>query len=559
MMKVFGSVVMILMVLTADIVFAAESDDKLLKILNEELKREQNGLKNEKYPPYFISYRIAESKQVFCLGSMGTLIQSDTIHQRILQTNVRIGNYQHDNTRDVQELGVPVGESIQFLTLEDIEEPIKMAIWQSTDQAYTSALDNYQSLLLNKKFEEQDTIPDFIKQDSLNYYEDAVNIESFNFEEWNKKVKKYSELLNQDPNILSGTAQLRFIMDRRYYFSSEGVSIVHNSVKCYLSVNGTINGIDNVPVQLSIQHYAPVPDSLPNEEVIIKQVKDLVSKLNELRNAPYAEPYEGPAILSANASGVFFHEIFGHRIEGQRMRSDHDGQTFKNKIGYSVLPKEFTVISDPTASYFDDLMLSGNYLYDDQGVKSQRVTVVENGILKEFLMSRTPLSQSSRSNGHGRCELGNSPVARQSNLIIQSNEQYSMEKLRKMLIKECKRQKKPYGYYFAEVTGGFTNTSRYNPNAFEVIPVEVYRIYADGSPDELVRGVNLIGTPLAMFAEIEAAGDSYEVFNGFCGAESGSIPVSAVAPALFVKQIETQREPTYKLKPALLSRPDLKQ
>ena len=537
----------------------AQTNDSLLQYLSSELNREWNVLKKEQYPPYYISYRVIESRQVYCLGSFGSLINSDTIHNRILQTNVRIGEYDKDNTRAVQEMGVPIGESVQFIPLENISEPIKMAMWQATDQAYSSALNSYQNLLLNKKFEEQDTVPDFTKEVSETYYEKPIDFGSFNFSAWNDKVKLYSKYLTRDPKILSGSAQLRFMMERKYFYSSEGSSVVQNMVKCYLSINATMNGSDNVPVSLTLQHYYPSPDMLASDADIKREIDDLLLKLNELRNASYAEPFEGPAILSAKAAGVFFHEIFGHRIEGQRLRSEIDGQTFKNKVGDIVLPKNFTVISDPTITKYQDLLLSGNYKYDDQGIASRKVTVVENGILKEFLMSRTPIDKNSQSNGHGRCEFGNSPVARQSNLIIQSNDQYPMDKLRKLLIKECKKQKKEYGYYFAEVTGGFTNTSRFNPNAFEVIPLEVYKVFVDGRPDELVRGVNLIGTPLAMFAEIMATGDKYEVFNGFCGAESGSIPVSAVAPALFVKQIETQREPTFKLKPTVLDRPGINQ
>ena len=125
-----------------------------------------------------------------------------------------------------------------------------------------------------------------------------------------------------------------------------------------------------------------------------------------------------------------------------------------------------------------------------------------------------------------------------------------------MLIKECKKQGKAYGYLFRDVMGGFTNTARYMPNAFNIFPTEVYRIYTDGRPDELVRGVDLIGTPLAMFSEIAAAGNKPGVFHGFCGAESGSVPVSAIAPALLVKKIETQKKMKSQLDETILPRPD---
>jgi TldD protein len=110
-----------------------------------------------------------------------------------------------------------------------------------------------------------------------------------------------------------------------------------------------------------------------------------------------------------------------------------------------------------------------------------------------------------------------------------------------MLISEVKRQGKKFGLFFDDISGGFTNTTRYSPQAFQVTPVIVYRVYTDGRPDELVRGVDLIGTPLTSFSKIIAADDKPEIFNGFCGAESGFIPVSAISPAILISQIEVQK------------------
>ncbi|MFT7161711.1 MAG: TldD protein, partial [Bacteroidia bacterium] len=211
---------------------------------------------------------------------------------------------------------------------------------------------------------------------------------------------------------------------------------------------------------------------------------------------------------------------------------------------------------DPSMTKYGDQDLIGHYKFDDEGVKAQKVRVVEEGILKSFLMSRSPLENFESSNGHGRSQAGLKPVARQSNLIIESSEPLNEKKLRKMLVEECIEQGKEFGYYFVDVTGGFTRTDRYNTNSFNIMPTLVYKIYADKRPDELVRGVDLIGTPLTMFAEIFATGSKKSTFTGICGAESGGVPVSATAPALFVKRIETQKKPSGSGKNLpLLSRP----
>ena len=246
----------------------------------------------------------------------------------------------------------------------------------------------------------------------------------------------------------------------------------------------------------------------------------MVEILLALVKAPLAEPYTGPAILSGRASAVFFHEIFGHRIEGQRQKNEDEAQTFKKRVNQAVLPEFLNVYSDPSLKTHARTELVGYYPYDDEGVKARRVTVVDKGILKNFLMSRAPIEGFAHSNGHGRRQQGYKVVARQSNLVVESSKQVSRAELKKLLIEQIKAANKPYGLFFDDIEGGFTFTQRFIPNAFNVRPTVVYRIYPDGK-EELVRGVDLIGTPLIAFSKISAADDQIAVFNGVCGAESG--------------------------------------
>jgi predicted Zn-dependent protease len=263
----------------------------------------------------------------------------------------------------------------------------------------------------------------------------------------------------------------------------------------------------------------------------------------------------GPAILSGSASGVFFHEIFGHRVEGHRQKDEAEGQTFTKSLNAPVLPAFLSVVFDATKKTLGSVDLNGWYEYDDEGIPARPVTLVENGILKTFLMSRAPIQGFANSNGHGRREPGHEIVSRQSNLIVESKKQVSDAQLRQMLVDEIKRENKPYGLYFEQVTGGFTTTQRRGLQAFTVIPLMVYRVYADGRPDELVRGVDIVGTPLASFGKILATSDKPEVFNGYCGAESGSVPVSAASPALLVSEIEIQKKDRGQETPPVLPRP----
>jgi predicted Zn-dependent protease len=289
--------------------------------------------------------------------------------------------------------------------------------------------------------------------------------------------------------------------------------------------------------------------------VLLAAIDRVANDVSALLRAPEAEPFVGPAIFSGRAAGVFFHEIFGHRVEGHRQKDESEGQTFTESVGTKVLPDFLSVVFDPTRRKIGPVDLNGWYDYDDEGVKAQPVTVVDKGVLKTFLMSRSPIRGFDHSNGHGRRQPGFEVVSRQSNLIVESSNAVTEARLRQMLIGEIKKQNKPYGLYFRDITGGFTTTQRAGLQAFKVVPVIVYRVYADGRPDELVRGADIVGTPLASFAKILATSDKPEVFNGYCGAESGSIPVSAVSPAILVSEIEIEKKAKSQDRPPLLPEP----
>jgi predicted Zn-dependent protease len=263
----------------------------------------------------------------------------------------------------------------------------------------------------------------------------------------------------------------------------------------------------------------------------------------------------GPALLTGRAAAVFFHEVFGHRAEGHRQKDVNEGQTFAKKVDQQILPDFLTVVDDPTRKQLGKQDLLGYYQYDDEGVIAQPTTLVDHGVLKNFEMSRSPLVGFEHSNGHGRRQIGAVPVSRQGNLIVESNKTVTNEQLRAKLIALIKQQNKPYGLLIDDIAGGFTFTGRGQPQAFQVEPLVVYKVFADGRPDELVRGVDIVGTPLAALTKIVATGDTPEVFNGYCGAESGYVPVSAAAPAILTSELEVQKKQTSTDRPPILPPP----
>jgi TldD protein len=542
----------------------AQDEDPLLKTMGDELDREMEALKKAEIPPYYIDYRINELYLSSISSSFGSLVRSLHDKARLLTTNVRIGTYAVDNTHDVEHHD---GSSFESgyggeLVLPFDNEPmaIQQFLWRATENEYKQALVDYKNVrkeLENPSTKKKSDAADFSNETPTRYYEPRLKDISLLLDRtaWEEKIKSYTRPFLSIKDIFACEAVLQFTAERKYFASTEGSRVAQNMTYANLTISATIRADDEDMVPLYLSYFAFTPGQLPDSQTILRDIQLMIIKLEKLKHAPLAEPYSGPAILHARSAGVFFHEIFGHRVEGHRLKSNDDGQTFKAKVGESVLPKTVNVIFDPTTYKYKGQDLVGAYAYDDEGVKARPVRVVEKGVLKNFLMSRTPLDGFAASNGHGRAAAGAHAVSRQSNLMIETTDPLSMEDLRKMLIKECRKQDRKYGYLFKEVTGGFTNTDRYSANVFNIMPTEVYRVYVDGRPDELVRGVDLIGTPLAMFAEITAAANDNEIFTGVCGAESGGVPVSAIAPSFFVRRVETQKKPKHTVDAPLLQRP----
>ncbi|MCX6328130.1 MAG: TldD/PmbA family protein [Bacteroidia bacterium] len=522
------------------------AQDPLLDILEKELNREFSELKKQEIPTYFLSYRVAEQSVLDIYGSYGCLDRIQRNNTRQLTTMLRVGSPELDNFHELRGTSSYISQTSQQLPVLNDASAISQILWQSTNDQYFQAIQKLTQVKGNiaVNVAQEDKSPDFSEEPASQYIDKLMKttIDKSTEENLVSKVRLYSKAFADSKSIFSCSVRFNINFERDYYVSSAGSKIAENHPRITLSVYGYTLSDDGMDMPLYKTYFANDLKELPKDETVLTDINELVKKLEALRVAPVVEPYSGPALLSGSATGVFFHEIFGHRVEAARMKSENDAQTFKNKVGQQVLNKNLTVVFDPTINIYKGFILNGSYKYDDEGVKGKRVTVVTKGILTDFLSSRTPIAGFLKSNGHGRAQTGLNPVARQSNLIVESDQILSEPELRKLFVEELKKQNIPFGYYFKEVSGGFTSTGRLTPNAFNVTPLDVYRVYSDGRPDEQVRGINLVGTPLAMFSEIEAVGGEYGLFTGICGAESGGVPVASVCPMMFVKKIEIQKK-----------------
>jgi predicted Zn-dependent protease len=532
----------------------------LLHIMSGELTRNFSVLKEKgDPPPYFLSYEITEEEHRSVSASLGSIDFSGGAKSRVLDVSARVGSPKLDNYHHVR--GGRGGGAAQFtagavVTFEDNANSISRRLWLETDRAYRTAAERLIQIKTNSQVRtaEQDASDDFSSEPPSTAVEPVPKLQ-VDVPSWEERARKLSARFGNYPGVLTSHITFTAQTDTRYFVNTEGSRIEHGRGYARIFLTASSRAADGTDVSSFDSFEAEDAAGLPDDKTIAAAIDRLANDVTNLLKAPEAEPFIGPAILSGRAAGVFFHEIFGHRVEGHRQKDENEGQTFTKSVGAKVLPDFLSVLFDPTKHSIGAEDLYGWYDYDDEGVKARPVLAVENGVLKTFLMSRSPIQGVDHSNGHGRRQPGLEPVSRQSNLIVESSKAVPAATLRQMLIAEIKRQNKPYGLFFRDITSGFTTTQRGGMQAFKVIPVIVYRVYPDGRPDELVRGADIVGTPLASFSKILATGDKPEVFNGYCGAESGSVPVSAVSPSILVSEIEIEKKAKSNNRPPLLPEP----
>jgi predicted Zn-dependent protease len=514
--------------------------DIVLTSMETELQRAKVELGKLTPAAYFISYTVHDEQEAFAVGMNGSLVTSTTGRKRMADVIIRVGTAALDNAHGENR---PSAINTETLPLDDDAEAIAHALWRLTFTEYRRASTAFLNVQTKSqvKAKEDDLSADFSKEIArtrADYKEVAPAPEQRTME---KFVRRFSAAFAKYPYIYSSGVMVTGEKSLQRFVSSEDSRVVTPDTVIRVVIQAETRAEDGMELIRVETMQADSMDKLPAAAEIDAKVEKMAKDLKALREAPVAEPYDGPALLSGRASGVFFHEVLGHRLEGQRQRGDEEGQTFTKKLNQPVLPEFLSVADDPTLRTLNGTRLAGWYEFDDEGVPATRVEVIKNGILRNFLMSRMPIAGFDHSNGHGRSQAGYMPVGRQGNLIVSSTKTVKDSELRQKLLDEVKRQGKPYGLYFEDIQGGFTLTQRSSPQAFQILPVMVWRVYADGSPDELVRGVDIVGTPLAAMSRILVTGDTPMVFNGVCGAESGGVAVSAAAPAMLFSEIEVQK------------------
>lgn len=529
----------------------------LLAAMQAELDRSIKAFGGQSPPAYFIGYTITDSQRANVSGSNGALLSSSEDRNRWLEVAVRAGSYQLDDSHKVGDKEMPNGGPGEPVPVDDDAQVLRRAIWLETDKQYRAAEQAYIKIKTGKEVKVETVegqAPDFSREHPQVFIGPQVSM-SLDRKPWEEKVRAYTASFRDSAAVINSIVTFTAQADNDFQVTSEGTQLQFGQIRYRLELFIQGKATDGMDIDRYYNFDWVNPSDAPDDKTVYAAEATMRKELEGLVAAPLNEPSVGPALLTGRAAAVFFHEVFGHRAEGHRQKDATEGQTFAKKVGEPILPSFLTVIDDTTMKKLGNQDLLGYYQFDDEGVPAQRVTLVDHGVLKAFEMSRSPLLGFPNSNGHGRRQLGATPVSRQGNLIVESSKTMTNAQLKEKLVELIKQQGKPYGLLIDDIAGGFTFTGRGQPQAFQVLPLVVYKVFPDGRPDELVRGVDIVGTPLAALTKIVATGDTPEVFNGYCGAESGSVPVAAASPAILTSELEVQKKESSTDRPPILPAP----
>lgn len=558
-------IVMICIGLCVDIALAGQTcklnEELPLVLMEKELKRSFAVLKKQNPPIYYLAYTYRLGQSLGLEVSLGGVQSEYHNAVSVAQVQARAGNPSLDNTHTLK------GEWSSFkldglgslpLASSSDKKAFTLAWWRATQSAAEQAQKDYSRVAANVRTmsKSKDSSADFVFP-PVEQYCQTEPLQQIELAPIKELLLEASKLPQGKEYVLDSQFSFSVQQGHRYFVDSRGTRL--KTPYSYLRLIYTLS--NRTPDGMTLERFKDYNvfsvAELPSREQLLADVKTSLSELESLTNAPEGQPFTAPTILKGKAAAVFVHEVLGHRLEGHRQKDEAEGQTFTGKAGQQVISSLLTITDNPTLRDFQGKALRGHYLYDEEGVKSRPVTLIEKGVLKNFLMSSSPIAGFSVSNGHGRAETGSRAVARMGVMYTQAAQTVSYDELEKMLLAEIKRQGKPYGFIVEDLGGGFTYTGTSMPQSFKLQAKLVWRVYPDGHK-EMVRGLDIVGTPLVSFNRVLAAADDTAVFDGSCGAESGWVPQTNIAPSLLLESLETEKTKKSSYKPPVLPSPLLK-
>ena len=497
--------------------------DPVLKAMLAELKRSQEKLQlGQLQRPYYIDYQVTELQDHVVDATLGALRTDNVNAGRLVRVVVRIGDYKQDSY-----FGQGMG-TVDVMPTDNDELALRHQLWLATDKAYKAALSGLtEKQAALKNVEVENDVSDFSHEKPAVSVHDLVKLDT-NLDAWKANLRSTSDLFRRDPALESSSAFLNFRVLNRYFVNTEG-TVTRNGKAVYSYIfTGSAQADDAMRLERSHGYVVTNADELPKPEEIQKDAEKLISTFNALKKAPLVEDdYRGPVLMSGDAATAVFERLVVPNILGLRPELGSSARTrgeFNSYYKNRVLPEFFTVEDDPLAKKVDGTSLAGSYDVDDEGVAAEKVTVVEKGVLSNYLLAREPIRDFPHSNGHGRTALAGAPRPQISNLIFKAANPLTFDDLKHKLMQMCKDQGRPYGY-FVETTGP------------QLAPRLLWRVYVSDGHMELVRGAifNQLDTR-ALRNDIVAAGNDNYVYN-----RSEPLPSAIVAPSVLFGELDIQR------------------
>jgi TldD protein len=509
----------------------AASGDVVLRALREEMERSKANLKMDNVPaPYYIEYRVTEIDQVDASAVFGALRNVQRDAGRLLRVVVRVGDYKQDSF-----FGTGEG-TVDLVPSDDNVFAIRHRIWLATDRAYksaTEALSAKQAALKQLKVDEP--VDDFAKAPPVEAIEPLAHFSTSDFTPWIHLLEEASGQYRTDKDLENFESSFRFSVENRYFLNSEGTVARSGRSHYLISVAGATQAADGMLLQRSHADEGKDLKELPTREQFLKTTAKILETLKSLRDAPVVdEEYRGPVLFSNDAAATVITELVEPNVLGGKPRLGENARTtgkWSSSYKARVLPDFINVFDDPTISSISGKPLFGNYTLDDEGVKAQRVSLIEKGTLVSYLIGRQPIRDFPASNGHGRAGSAGSPSPHPGNLVLQSTDPQPDANLKTKLIELCKQRDLPYGLY-VETMG-----PRLEPRL-------LYRIWTKDGREELVRG-GVFGDldVRSLRSDLIAAGTAPETDD-----RSEPVWFSVVSPALLFDELQVKRTQAAKQK-----------
>jgi predicted Zn-dependent protease len=564
---------------------APKDNDQTLRAMRDEMARSKTRLElkipgtEQPVRPYYVEYRLLDLDVREIVAEFGTLVTSTEGRNRFMNVEARVGGYKLDSSNFIGDESFRGFIGAQgSVGIDRDYDSLRQDLWIATDQAFKQAVETYsrkQAYL--SSLARQSNIDDFSRAQPVQVIEPLV-APDWSSRNWEQEAREASATLRLFPDIYESRVTYYLVTATEYLLTSEGTEIRANHT--YAAVEAGMNTLasDGMPLNHMYAAYAPKAGELPSADTVRKGLNVSASELMALRAAQTAEDYTGPVLFEARAAAPMLAQVLGPAMSGSRpplafqpvveqMLSGLGGKSdWVGRLGARVLPASVSLVDDPTAKEFHGTPLLGGYTVDDEGVRAQKVTVVDKGNLRELLMSRRPGPDSDQSNGHGRSGFLGDAKATMSNLFFNSSDTMSPADLKKKFLDECRTEKLDYCIVvremdnpsisllhqddFSELLGSFGGGA----GTGDRLPLLIYKVYPANGREEIIRGARVIGLNTRTLRNLAGVGSDNFVYNymqsqmnGFAGTALGAfgsaqsgLPASVVAPSLLFEELEVR-------------------